>query len=85
MKAHDLKAMPSTIFCLAVLVAPILRIVLALIGLTIYALTGDQETALWLCGIALGVAIVFAPMAMKMFSKPTIVISSVTSLHDHRQ
>jgi hypothetical protein len=70
MKAHDLKRLAMGILLMALLIAPIVSIVLALVGAGFYALTGDQGTALWICGIAFGTAVLFAPIAFQIFSAP---------------
>jgi hypothetical protein len=49
-------------------VAPFFIIILALIGLEIYAINGDQETALWICGLAVGASVVLMPIAYWIFS-----------------
>jgi peptidoglycan/LPS O-acetylase OafA/YrhL len=70
MKIHNLKQHIVTIFLIGLLAAPILSILLALGGLGIYSLTGNQGAALWICGIAFGASVLLAPIAFWMFSKP---------------
>ncbi len=70
MKPHAIKRVLSEIALIGLFVAPILIIVLALIGLGIYAISGDHETALWICGIAFGAFVVLSPIAFRVLSQP---------------
>lgn len=70
MMAQNLKDMFSAIGLLGLLVAPILIIVAALIGLGIYAIMEDRETALWICGLAFGTSVVLGPIAFNILAKP---------------
>jgi hypothetical protein len=72
MKADNLKRLVSWIsgiFLVALLVAPVLSICLVMVGLGIYSFSGNQEVALWLCGIALSTSLFLAPIALRVFSK----------------
>ena len=54
-------------FYLGLLLAPLFSIMLALIGLGLYSITGDQETALWICGVAVGTSFLLMPIAYWFF------------------
>ena len=65
MKVHHLLA--ST-FRFSLLLAPLFSIMLALIGLGLYTITADQETALWICGVAVVTSLLLMPIAYCFFS-----------------
>ena len=71
MTVFNLKHIVSSIVRLALLMALLMSTVLALVGLGFYTLTGNQETALWMCGVAFGTSVVLAPIAYWMFSEPS--------------
>ena len=80
MKAQPLKVFFCNAFLIALLVAPILSVAGALVGLGLFAFMDYQQTARWICGIAFGTSIIFMPIALKVFSTPNphapLVISS---------
>lgn len=63
-------------------VAPILMIVMALLGVGIYGITGDRTLALWMCGTALGVSVVLGPIAWWRFLKGRTPSKKHTLTHD---
>ena len=68
MKVPRLAHILAGIVCLGLLLAPIFIIMLALIGLELYTITGDQATALWICGVAVGASVLLTPIAYWCFS-----------------
>lgn len=68
MKVHHLTHILASTFRLSLLLAPLFSIMLALIGLGLYSITGDQETALWICGVAVGTSLLLMPIAYWFFS-----------------
>ena len=83
MKADGPKSMLLKIGRDSLVVAPTYIIILTSTGLGIYSATGNQEAALWICGITLGASIVLMPIAYFMLpltESPTIDKSSETSV-----
>ena len=79
MKAQHHNVVFCNIFLIALLVAPVLIIAGALVGLGLFAFTDYLQTARWICGIAFGMSIIFMPIALKVFSKPHAHTPLVTS------
>ena len=83
MKIHHLL---TAAFGFSLLLAPLFSIILALIGLGLYTITGDQETALWICGVAVGTSLLLMPIAYWFFSpaSPEQNITNELTIGAHR-
>ena len=49
---------------LSLWLAPLFISILAVVGLELYTITGNQKAALWICGVAVGASIVLMPIAL---------------------